>query len=327
MLFKTITEIKSFLPIGAGNDFNRLMPHIENAENKYIKPLLSSALYNELIEFYEAELPAVPTDVQQAMLTLLNKIQHATIHLTYAFGFDFLNVSISDAGFMRSETQSQKGLFKYQEDNLKSYFSNAGFNALDDALVFIEENIQYFLEFKATSNWTVLKTSFLPTVKSVEDIPFNIHGSRLIFLAMKPHVAFIEDTVILPTLGQVIFNEVKADMAEDAPAPKTLALLPYIRKALIYLATANFMEESGAELTDKGLFFSSIQPTSSAQNTQKKEPASEERILALIARNKKMGYAYLDMLKSYLSLNWEGYAGTLNSVITRDNTDKKTFFA
>ncbi len=48
MLFKTISEIKSFLPIGAGNDFNRLMPHIENAENKYIKPLLSAALYDSL---------------------------------------------------------------------------------------------------------------------------------------------------------------------------------------------------------------------------------------------------------------------------------------
>lgn len=53
MLFKTISEIKEFLPIGTGNDFNRLKPHIENAENKYIKPLLGIVLYDELQEFYD----------------------------------------------------------------------------------------------------------------------------------------------------------------------------------------------------------------------------------------------------------------------------------
>ena len=52
MLFQTISEIKEFLPISVGNDFNRLKPHIENAENKYIKPLLGSAMYDELQEFY-----------------------------------------------------------------------------------------------------------------------------------------------------------------------------------------------------------------------------------------------------------------------------------
>lgn len=40
MLLKTINEIKAILPVGTGNDFNRIKPHIENAENRYIKPLL-----------------------------------------------------------------------------------------------------------------------------------------------------------------------------------------------------------------------------------------------------------------------------------------------
>ena len=149
MLFKTIAEIKNFLPIGAGNDLNRLKPHIENAENKFVKPLLGTAMYDELVEFYETEYPAEPTEVQEATLLLLTKVQHAVIHLAYFVGFDFLNVSVSDAGFQRIESERTKGLYKYQEDNLKSYFSEAGFNALDDVLVYIENNIAHFNEFKA----------------------------------------------------------------------------------------------------------------------------------------------------------------------------------
>ena len=77
MLFKTISEIKTFLPIGAGNDFNRLKPHISAAENKYIKPLLGTSMYDELQEFYDADYPENPSEVQQATLALQEKVQLA----------------------------------------------------------------------------------------------------------------------------------------------------------------------------------------------------------------------------------------------------------
>lgn len=327
MLFKTIAEIKEFLPIGAGNDFERLKPHIENAENSYVKPLLGSAMYDELQEFYDATYPEDPSEVQEATKVLLTKVQHATIHLAYFAGFDFLNIQVSDAGFQRTESERTKGLFKYQEDNLKAYFSNAGFNALDDVLVYLEDNIAHFGEFKAAVNWTELKSSFLPTVKVVEAIPFNIHSSRLIFLAMKPHVAFVEDTDIRNALGAVIFDEVKAEMVKDAPSASVTAILPYIRKPLVYLASALLMEESGAELGEKGLFFDSIQPSAGSKNTLKREPSKEDRIAAMIARNRHIGNSYLDLLKSYLAENWEEYTGGVTSTITRDNTGKKTFWA
>lgn len=326
MLFKTIAEIKEFLPVGAGNDFGRLKPHIENAENKYVKPLLGVAMYEELQEFYDMEYPAEPTEVQEATKVLLTKVQHAVIHLAYFVGFDFLNVQVSDAGFQRVESERTKGLYKSQEDNLKRYFSSAGFNGLDDVLVYIEENIAHFNEFKLAPNWTELKSSFLPTVKVTEAIPFNIHSSRLLFLAMKPHVAFIEDTDIRNALGAAIYDEVKAEMVKDAPSDRVKAILPYIRKPLVYLATALMMEESGAELGEKGLFFDGIHPSTGGQNTLKREAATEQRIAAMIARNRMIGNSYLDILKSYLKENWEEYVGGVTSTITRDNTGKKTFW-
>lgn len=324
MLFSTITEIKTFLPIGAGNDFNRLKPHIENAENKYIKPLLGTLMYDELQEFYDTEYPETPTEAQEATKTLLGKVQHALIHLVYFSGFDFLNVNVSDAGFTRTESTTMKGLFKYQEDNIKKYFSDAGFNGLDDVLVYLEENIEYFGEFKLADNWTVLKQSFLPTVKVVEEIPFNLHSSRLIFLALKPGVAFIEDTSIRKTLGETIYAEIKTEMAKDQPAAKVIAVLPYIRKPLIYLASAILMEETGAELGEKGLFFEKTDST--YLNTKIKAPSTEQRIAAMVARNRNIGNSYLEALKSYLDTNWEEYSGQTGSVFNRDNTGKKTFW-
>lgn len=323
MLFTTIDEIKTFLPIGAGNDFLKLKPHIQNAENKFVKPLLGAGMYDELQEFYEAEYPAVPTETQEATKTLLEKVQHAVIHLAYYIGFDFMNVTASSAGFQRTESDKLKGLYKYQEDNLKQYFSDSGFNALDDVLVFLDENISHFGEFKLEPNYTALKHSFLPTVKVVEEIPFNIQGSRLVLLALQPSVKFVEDTTIRTTLGDVIYLALKEEMASDNPDTGYIALLPYIRKPLVYLASALLMEETGATLGDKGLYFEKTDST--VTNTKIKGPAEAERIAAMIARNRSIGNAYLDMLKSYLSANFETYEGT-TARFSRDNTGKKTFW-
>lgn len=324
MLFTNLDEIRAFLPVGVGNDFYRLKPHIENAEKKYIKPLLGSNMYDELQEFYDTEYPVQPTDVQIATKDLLVKVQHSLIHLAYFSGFDFLNIQASDSGFQRIESERTKGLFKYQEDNLKKYFSDAGFNGLDDVLVFIEENIEYFHEFKLTENYTVLKSSFLPTVKVIENIPFNIHGSRLIFLALKPAVSYIEDTTIKKVLGQTIYAYVKAEMVKDNPDAKVTALLLSIRKPLVYLASAMLMEETGATLDERGLFFEKTDPV--YRGNLKKEPSTDQRVAYMVARNKEIGNNYLEDLKSVLNDNWDEYSGQTGSIFRRDNTDKKTFW-
>ena len=328
MLFKTIVEIKTFLPVGVGNDFNRLKPHIQNAEIKYIKSLLGDSMYDELQEFYDALPIADPTDVQIAMQSLLEKVQHSLIHLAYFVGYDFLNVSVTDSGFQRLETDHKKGLYKYQEDNLKQYFSDAGLNSLDDILIFIELNIQHFAEFKATSNWTEIKESFLPTVSVVEKVPFYIFGSRLTFLSLKPHISFVEDTTIKSALGPTIYQEIKDGMILDLVPPKVLAILPYIRKPLIYLASAILMEETGATLYNNGLFFE--KQNGNYPDNRVKQPSTEERIFAMIARNRNIGNAYLDALNSFLLTNladWEAFEAPSNPVLNRDNSGKKTFWA
>jgi len=287
MLFSNVSEIKTILPIGVGNDFNRLKPHIENAQNRYIKPLLGLDMYEALVLLYNTEQSQQPTVDETLRRELLTKIQFATIHLAFHLGFDFLNVSVTDAGFQRIETERTKGLYKYQEDAIKTFFSETGFNALDDVLHFLEMYIVAFDEFKESENFNKLITSFLPNVKVIEEIPFNIHKSRLIFLALQPALACIEDTAIRPVLGETIYTTVKSEMANDVIDVRVVALMPYIRKPLIYLASAMLMEKTGATLYDKGLYFENNEDQQRSKVV--KGPASEERIAILVNRNRLIG--------------------------------------
>jgi len=334
MLFSNVNEIKTILPIGVGNDFNRIKPHIENVENRYIKPLIGFDMYEALRQLYGTEESQGPSDEtpeaaeaygdEMLRRMLLSKVQFATIHLSFFTGFDFLNVSVTDAGFQRIETERTKSLFKYQEDSLKNHFSETGFNALDDVLTFLELNIASFEEFMNSENFNKLITSFLPNVKTIEEIPFNIHRSNLIFLALKPSIAYVEDSTILPVLGKVIYEMVKTGMASEAPAHKIIELLPYIRKPLIYYASAMLMEETGATLFDRGLYFDKNEDQQRAKVV--KGPASDARIEILVNRNRRIGDNYLEMLKAFLLANWEEYSGQVGSAFKRDNNGKKTFF-
>ena len=325
MLFSNVNEIKAILPIGVGNDFNRLKPHIENAENRYIKLLLGFDMYDALVSLYKAEESQTPSDDEKLRRELLGKIQFAIIHLAYHIGFDFLNISVTDAGFQRMETERTKGLFKYQEDAIKAFFAESGFNALDDVLTFLKINIDSFEEFKESKNFSKLITSFLPNVKVIEEVPFNIHRSNLIFLALKPSIAYIEDTAIRPVLGETIFATVKEEMANDQIDAKVLKLLPYIRKPLIYLASAMLMEETGATLYDKGLYFENNEDQQRAKVV--KGPATEQRISVLVSRNRLIGNSYMEILKMQLLESWPEYSGQTGSAYKRDNYNKKTFFA
>jgi hypothetical protein len=325
MLFSTISEIKTILPIGVGNEFNRLKPHIENAENRYIKPLLGFDMYDALVKLYDTEESQAPVDDEILRRELLGKVQFATIHLAFHIGFDFLNVSVTDAGFQRIETERTKGLYKYQEDSIKAFFAESGFNALDDVLTFLELNIDSFEEFMNSENFNKLITSFLPNVKTIEEIPFNIRRSNLIFLALKPSVAYIEDITIRPVLGEVIYATVKEEMAKETVDDKVLALLPYIRKPLIYLASAMLMEETGATLYDKGLYFEKNEDQQRAKTV--KSPSTEETIARMVNRSRLIGNNYLELLKAQLLANWPEYSGQTGSIFKRDNNEKKTFFA
>jgi hypothetical protein len=324
MLFQNVNEIKIILPIGVGNDFNRLKPHIENAENRYIKPLLGFDIYNQLSELYITQESHEPDETEILHRELLGKVQFATIHLAFYIGFDFLNVSVTDAGFQRIETERTKGLFKYQEDAIKTFFAETGFNALDDILTFLDLNIEFFEQFMNSENFNKLITSFLPNVKTIEEIPFNIHRSNLIFLALKPSVAYIEDTAIRPVLGETIYATVKSEMANEVVDVKVRVLLDYIRKPLIYLASAMLMEETGATLGDKGLYFAKNEDQQRAKFV--KEPATAERITVLVNRNRLIGNNYIEMLKAHLLKNWPDYSGQTGSAFKRDNNGKKTFF-
>lgn len=340
MVLKTIEEIREVLKISTSVDFEVLKPVLETVDREFLRPVLGPAMHDKLQELYDSipdqinipepdqvTIPSVE-EVTTAMSKLLKLAQAAEIHLAYWYGFDLLNTQIMNDGFKRTESDKVKGLFKYQEDNLKDFFKRAGFNGLDAMLEYMDGNDKAcFPEFHDSDTGKHLKTMFIPRT-DVFDQFYYIGNSRLLFMRLKPHMKVVEDLRIKIVLGDANYNFIKSEMCKAEPDSKVVDILPYIRRPISYFSTALLMEETGSDLSDKGLVFESIKSNYSDHSS--KGPSPESRILAMIQRNKSLGESYLNVLSNYLQENadvWNGYVKQKTGMVNRDNKGKKTFWA
>ncbi|MCX6223262.1 MAG: hypothetical protein NTV01_00665 [Bacteroidia bacterium] len=128
MFFKStvntkLEEVKRYIPVSLATTFSNISPFIQSAEINYILPLLGQPLYDLVMAFYMTPSP-LPTGITSGTAAkyaiLLEHIQRSLINLTYWASFDFMNVLMTDSGFHRQESDTEKSLFKYQEDSLKA---------------------------------------------------------------------------------------------------------------------------------------------------------------------------------------------------------------
>ena len=338
MLLKTIEEVKEFLSISTSVKFTTLKSVLDVVENEFLRPVLGEAMYAELCEYYESLPIATPNDAQHASAKLLKLAQGSLVHLAYWYGFDILNSYIEEGGIRKLDSTSAKGLYKYQEENLKDFFKNAGFNRLDVMLEYLDgEDKVYFAEFHNSETGKQLKGLFIPSTEVFNDTYF-IGRSRLTFMRLKPYQPVVLDMHIRPLLGAANYDLILAEMVKDLPAGnvdedgkmliKVRDIMPMIRKPIAYFATAMLMEESGADLGDKGLYFEGR--SGNTMSDTMKLPATASRILQLVERNKGLGESYLNILRNYMlqhAADWNGFTAPKSGRVNRNNDGKKTFWA
>lgn len=348
------TEVKKILPVSITTDRERLWPFLEAVERKYILPVLGRKLFDELTEFsrHPDIWPAEPlttdnttgtTDFStgttdqdviedsegsgsdKAKLTeLLRLVRISEINLAYFVGFDLLNISISDLGFRRSESEYQKGLYKYQEEKALNYFKTVGLDGIDDVLTYLEDNLEYFENWEDTEAYTLRAGSVIPSTQVFNGI-CDISNSRLIFLRLQPFMCDVMDNDISAVLGESVYLALTTELAKQDPEAVYLRLRDQIRKPLAFLSVAHLIRTTGT-LTDKGFYFE--QRNSLFPDPEIRTAETNPLNSSVYLHYKASGDKYLNMLRRWLTLtSFPGYTPTTATVYSRDNDDKKTFFA
>ncbi len=324
-----LEEIRHYLPVSSATSFSNISPFIQAAETQFILPLLGQDLYELTKRFYESEpgaVEGVPEAAVPKYTLFVEHIQSSLINLTYWSAFDFMNTLMNDAGFHRQESDTEKSLFKYQEESLKAGFKNNGFDGLDTMLAFLEANLADFPLFSRSVNFTERRSMIIPNTATFNRI-FNINNSRLVFLKVARFMTQTEDFEIQAALGTALYDRVKTEILKDTPDEKIVRLVPYLQKPIAHLSIAKASFQLGINVNDKGLFFESQDST--MQNSTKLSPLSDQQYWLLARASEGAGLAYLDSLRGFLAFNASDYPEyhlPSGSPLVRGNAGKKSFW-
>jgi len=341
MLIENIEDVKNVINVSNLSTYEKLLNHLFNAEQKYIFPLIGSEMYDALADFknnpdsnllnradmntdFNDDFYTRVEEKSVAMARLLYTCQQAIAHLAFYEGFDLLNVFVSNSGFKRQEDDKTKSLFKYQEDNIRNYYKDHGLNILDNMLALLEQNITHFPEYNEA--FSKNKGSIIPDTKTFHDI-INIRNSRLVFLRLIAPMKTALELEITPLIGKQNVDFIIEELKKPSPAAKVMSVLPYLRNALAWAARVMLIEESGAEITERGLYFEGLKGGISMNDV--KMPSDESRVGYLIKRDKNIAENYKQLLHQYLITNasdWNNYDNPRLRIHERDNSNKKTFW-
>lgn len=227
-LITTTEEIKQYLVTDATFDPLTLLPFVPPAKVEIVN-LLGTLLYQELLDYYESQ-----AGDQPSLDALLPYVQRPLVYFSFLKGLDIFNVSIGNNGIAIVSNSTLAPASKDRVESLRKTISDNAYDALEDLLLFLEDNIDDYAIWEASDAYA-FQHEYLIHSARIFDNNFNINRSRLTFLNWRQHIADMELLHIIPTISVELLIELKSQIAASNVSENNQKVLPHLLKALAYL--------------------------------------------------------------------------------------------
>ena len=236
-LITTITEIKKYLSIDINIEIDSLNPFIDEAELLFIKPLLGTAFYDELVADYDVNLGNMTTDNQLVMPF----VQRALCYYMAYLSINQMGVNFGDMGIQQQFGENSQPAPQWKVDKLMlSFIQQADLHA-EKLLEFLEDNStvsKYNNWYSSTAN--TKNEGYMVNNTRIASLYIDINDSRRIFLRLKKRIKDIEANYIRRLICQDQYDElvtqIKTDSLKNSVANTALVemLRPIIAKMALY---------------------------------------------------------------------------------------------
>lgn len=312
-------EIKKYLPVNVTLNYRSLAPYLALAEQKYIASVIGNEQFEKIIDYYNSNTQSF------AYSLALEMIQAACVNLAYFEGYDTISIMLTDNGAM-SQVDKEHKLYRYQEINLKKTLKEQGYNNIDSLLKHLEKNLPLFPEYRDSTQRQKLLKSLITTTEDINSV-FCIENSRLIYIKLKYYIQNVENLYIPHRIGKQFYQNI----IQDKNNALFLPFIDDLKNYIIFKAISEAITELKKLPTEKGLIF---ETTLTREGTKQEQVDTKELIKTSAFYNEK-AEAYLSNVINFLNENknqyplYKEFCGENNparKIITRDNTNKKTFW-
>lgn len=261
------TELKKLLGfIDADLKFENIKPDIITATNELIK-LIGENMYNSVVGYYESE---SSTEEQKHHLYLTQYPIAINAYMLYAPNNDISHTS--NGRKMRSDN-NEKNAFEWMIDRDNEALEKRLYRALDDLLIYMDSSVT---GWKNTDAYKKVKRLFVNTAADFDE--YFMINSRLTLMKLEPGLRQCEQREILPRVGKVKFEALKAAVYSGTGIPEEdQQLFSLIQEACVYYSLAWAMRRLSVNIFPQGVLQAY---TSDRETTQIKRPAEKMEVEA-----------------------------------------------
>lgn len=317
-------EIGAYVPTSASLSFAKMESSLQSAEDLFLKPLLGSQMMAALQAIYDKDVDS-RTPKEKLLLAIA---QRAEANMAFFYNFDALQLRITDQGFQRQGSEDWQQAFKYQEDRLRDGFRTKGFNAIDEMLDFLDENVDTFTQYEESTAYAERAKAVVKNTREVQRW-VNIGHSTLIYLRFAAEFPTVEETVLRACVGNAFYEKLRQWLDDANAYPQEYSItLPQLRekcgRVVVMAAAVRLLKKTGT-LTDRGLYFENVAAAAGENSTRK--AATDSQIgdrLALYEDDLRDAEIKLRLL---IEMEYTDYYDGKQGQVIRDNDNHSAFFA
>lgn len=288
-------------------DFELKQGWFDSAYKKYIYPIISLEMINDVEDELKEEAEGL--------------IKTAVINFALANNFFKIVLEIDSSSIKDNSAKEERATKEDKESLLQGLFAD-GYQAVEDLIIFLEENEEDFSDWKDSAKYTKLKSSFINSASLFQKY-VDIGNSRQVFLKLWPSIQKVERK-LKKLLPDGLYTKLlsKDDNIDDALLTKLLDdyLLPYIaHKALaeaIPSGAVMFRNDSIVAYDDTNTnkrtgYRTADRATLKEMQQQNEQDAQEclQDLLDLIEANKQ-GLGIVDQPQASTALVYESKPGS-----------------
>lgn len=278
ILIKTIEEILKYVPMDVNLHYEKILPFIDDAQRKFIKPLLGDDYYTAFVTDYTDNTnPAGVNDGMDAdNFALLPYVQRSLAHYAAFLSVPHLGTAIGSAGIQEQFTNNSRPAPAYKVRSLQLQYINQADQFADELLEYLEENasaLKYGTWYADIDANTAMAGTIVYSTK-IASKHIDINESRRVFLRLKKRILDIEKNDVKKMVCADQYDDFVTQIKTGSLTAANEALLeliePYIAKKALYLTIPSIR----ISITDEGITIHSsndsvVQKTAAAREELK----------------------------------------------------------
>jgi hypothetical protein len=307
MFFKNTEDAKKYVSINASFSFKEFEVFLKDVDRSVFKTYLGQTFLSSLqTKYNDSVKPTNPVALSSKEAELIEHLRWASANFAIGKWIPSGQLSIDNAGIRIANSDTHKTAFEWQIQDLMRSVNEVGYNSLEDALEYLDNNIDDFATYKSSDAFKENNYLFVSSAAEFSKHYSAFNSSRINFIKIRSIIRKTEEfeikSIILPNL----FADLKTKLQDGTVLGSyNKSLIELIQPALVHLSMARAIQELSASITPEG--FLVFDNTGGKGTTNSKKIGEENTLNRMAIAAERDGHTFLKALKTYIDANVDNY--------------------